>query len=115
MNICQHTGIFIYDAFTYCTTIRVVPEIRSTFVGPLRKKCISLWPLRMSVNGMEAKALPNNKVKSNALFIYEHIIAHFGCPLVIVTNQGTHFINDVIRVLTKEPMIMNRKSTPKMQ
>jgi hypothetical protein len=25
-----------------------------------------------------------------AKFLYEHILARFGCPLTIMTNQGTH-------------------------
>ncbi len=32
--------------------------------------------------------------------LYDHILTWFGCPLTIVTNQGTHFINDVICYLT---------------
>jgi hypothetical protein len=33
-------------------------------------------------------------------FFYNHIFTRFGYPLTIVTNQGTHFINDVIHYLT---------------
>jgi hypothetical protein len=33
-------------------------------------------------------------------FLYEHIFIKFGCLLTIVINQGTHFINDVIKYLT---------------
>jgi hypothetical protein len=31
-----------------------------------------------------------------AKFLYDFIFTQFGCPLVIVIDQGTHFINDVI-------------------
>ncbi len=30
-------------------------------------------------------------------FLYECILTKFGCPLTIVTNQGVHLINDVIK------------------
>jgi hypothetical protein len=30
-------------------------------------------------------------------FLYEYILTRFGCPLTLVTNQGVHFINDVIK------------------
>jgi len=33
-------------------------------------------------------------------FLYDHIPTQFGYPLTIVTNQGTHFINNVICYLT---------------
>jgi hypothetical protein len=36
---------------------------------------------------------------SNYQVLYEHILTRFRCPLTIVTNQGTHFINDVIKYL----------------
>jgi len=34
-----------------------------------------------------------------AKFLYDHILIEFGCPLTIVIDQGTHFINDVIHYL----------------
>jgi len=49
---------------------------------------------------VEAKALHTNIVAITAKFLYDHIFTWFGCPLTIVTYQGTHFINDVIHYLT---------------
>ena len=33
-------------------------------------------------------------------FIYENIITRFGCPLTLISDQGSHFINKTIRALT---------------
>jgi hypothetical protein len=33
-------------------------------------------------------------------FLYECILIKFGCPLIIVRDQGVHFINDAIKYLT---------------
>ncbi len=33
-------------------------------------------------------------------FLYKHILTRFGCLLTIMTDQGTHFINDAIRYFT---------------
>ena len=60
----------------------------------------------------EAKALPDNTAKSTAWFLFDQVIARFGCPLEIVSDQGTHFINEVIEYLTQKLMIKHRKSTP---
>jgi hypothetical protein len=49
---------------------------------------------------MEARALHTNTSTITVKFLYDHILIQFGCPFIIVTNQGTHFINDVIRYLT---------------
>jgi len=48
---------------------------------------------------MEVKALCTNIVIVTAKFLYDHILTQFGCPLTIVTNQGTRFIYDVTRYL----------------
>ncbi|MCO5561144.1 hypothetical protein L7F22_014765 [Adiantum nelumboides] len=61
---------------------------------------------------VEAKALPNNTAKSIAWFLYEHIICRYGCPIEIVFDQGTHFINDTIEILTELFSIKHTKSTP---
>ena len=44
----------------------------------------------------EAKAVRKVGACSTAKFIYKNIITRFGCPIEIVTDQGTHFINQVI-------------------
>ena len=60
---------------------------------------------------VEARALKDNTAKSTAKFLFEEIITKFGCPLEFVSDQGSHFINDTIKVLTQEFMILHRKST----
>jgi hypothetical protein len=49
---------------------------------------------------VEARALRINVTTVTVKFLYDHILTWFGCPLTIVTNQGTHFINDTIFYLT---------------
>jgi hypothetical protein len=48
---------------------------------------------------VEAWALCTNIVAIIAKFLYEHIFTRFRCLLIIVINQSTHFINDVITYL----------------
>jgi len=48
---------------------------------------------------VEAKALHTNTSIVIVKFLYDHILIRFGCPVIIVTNQGTHFSNDVIHYL----------------
>jgi hypothetical protein len=45
------------------------------------------------------------------LFSYEFIVVQFGCPLHIITDQGAHFINDVIYYLTEHFLIHHTSST----
>ena len=44
-------------------------------------------------------------------FIYENIITRFGCPLTLISDQGTHFINKTIKHLIDQFHIDHRRST----
>ncbi len=59
---------------------------------------------------MEARALCTNIVIVTAKFLYDHIFTQFGCPFTIVTNQGTHFINNAIRYLINHFFVKYTKS-----
>lgn len=60
----------------------------------------------------EAKATRKANARSAAKFLHKQVISRFGCPLVIVSDRGTHFVNEVIAVLLPEFLIIHRKSTP---
>ncbi len=60
---------------------------------------------------LEAKALCNNIIKSIVIFFYENIITKFGCLSHLARDQGSHFINDTIEILTIEFMITHHRST----
>ena len=60
---------------------------------------------------MEARALKDNTAKSTAKFLFEEIITKFGCPLEFISDQRSHFINDTIKVLTQEFIILHQYST----
>ncbi len=43
--------------------------------------------------------------------MYECILTRFGCPLIIVTNQDDHFINDAIKYSTNHFLLKHLGST----
>jgi transposase InsO family protein len=45
-------------------------------------------------------------------FLFEHVITGFGCPRILMSSQGTHFINNTIRAMTEEFELYHQKSTP---
>ena len=59
----------------------------------------------------EALATKTDDAKTVAKFIYENIITRFGCPKELVSNRGTHFLNDIIEQLTNKFLIKHRKTT----
>ena len=50
----------------------------------------------------EAKAVRNYDVATVVQFLFENIISRFGCPLILMRDQGTHFLNHTIEALMKE-------------
>jgi len=45
-----------------------------------------------------------------ARFIYENIITRFGYPMILISDQGTHFLNETIKVLMEKNLIDYRKT-----
>ena len=39
-------------------------------------------------------------------------MTRFGCPIELVSDQGVHFLNSVIKELTARHMILHKKSSP---
>ena len=61
---------------------------------------------------VKAKALRDNTATSTAKFIYEQLWCRFGCPIELVSDQGRHFVNHLIRELTSHYVVVHKKSTP---
>ena len=64
---------------------------------------LTKWP--------EARALPNAKAASMASFFYEDIICRHGCPKELLTDQGTHFVNELLQAMCKRVGVKHRLST----
>jgi hypothetical protein len=60
---------------------------------------------------VEVRALRTNTTIIITKFLYECILTKFGCPLIIVTDHGVHFINDAIKYLTDHFLMKHMNST----
>ena len=60
---------------------------------------------------VEAEPVPSCTKEVAAKFIYENIITRFGCPLTLISDQGTHFINQTIEILLKEFLIDHHRTS----
>ena len=61
---------------------------------------------------VEAKATMKNDARTIAKFLYEYVFTRYGLPIELVSDQGVHFINEVIEFLLEEFMVIHRRSAP---
>jgi hypothetical protein len=60
----------------------------------------------------EATPIKDFNVETITHFLFEHALTRFGCPRIMMSDQGTHFINNTIRALTEEFEVYHQKSMP---
>ena len=59
---------------------------------------------------VEAKPLSDNTATSITKFLYESIWCQYGCPIELVSDQGTHFINKIVHELSTYYAVVHKKS-----
>ena len=60
----------------------------------------------------EAKAVKTDTAVHVATFMYENIISRFGCPKILVSDRGLHFLNELFEEMTVKFWINHRKIMP---
>jgi len=86
------------------------------FMGPIKpltryiRNQYILVVTNYTTKWVDTKRLWNNIARSTTKFIYEHIITHFECPTHLVSDQGSHFMNNTIKILVAK-FITHHKST----
>jgi transposase InsO family protein len=61
---------------------------------------------------VEARAVKDCSETTKTGFILYDIINRFGFPKILLSDQGTHFINKTVEALTAKFAVHHHKSTP---
>lgn len=44
--------------------------------------------------------------------LFDYVLTRFGCLKVLMSDRGTHFLNETISAMLKEFQVYHQKSTP---
>nr|XP_024364661.1 uncharacterized protein LOC112276995 [Physcomitrium patens] len=61
---------------------------------------------------VEVEATRKDDAATIAEFFFRNVISCYGCPLELVSDRGSYFLNHLIEVLTEYFQIRHRKTTP---
>ena len=87
------------------------------YVGPVhpnssRRMAYIVVTTKYLTKWAEAKAVKTNTGVHAAIFMYENIILRFGCPKILVSDRGSHFLNELFEEMTTRFHINHQKTTP---
>jgi hypothetical protein len=99
-------------------TLQVFEKWEMDFVGPINpptrrlgeryiitaKKYLTRWEEEALVKDCSAETTTH--------FLFEQVITRFGFPSILMSDQGTHFINNTIKAMIEEFEVYHQKSTP---
>jgi len=60
----------------------------------------------------EAQSVKDYTTATVAKFLFNKILTRFGCLKILMSDHGTHFLNETISTLTKEFQVYQQQSTP---
>jgi hypothetical protein len=89
-------------------TLQVFEKWAIDFVGPINppgRRTRARYIITVTeylTRWAEARVVKDCSTATVAQFIFEDIITRFGCPKILMSDQGTHFINKTIEALTQE-------------
>jgi hypothetical protein len=89
-------------------TLQVFNKWALYFVGPINpqtKRSEERYIITVTeylTRWEEATRIKYCSIETIAHFLFEQVITRFGCPRILISDQGTHFINSTIKAMTGE-------------
>jgi transposase InsO family protein len=94
-------------------TLQAFEKWAIDFVGPINPpgKCTRasyiITAIEYLIRWAKARAVKDYSETTAARFIFDDIITRFGCPKTLMSDQGTHFINNTVETLNEEFLVLH--------
>ena len=88
-------------------TLQAFDKWAIDFVGPINppaKKSGARYIITATdylTHWAEAQPVKDYSTATAAEFIFDNILSRFGCPRILISDQGSHFLNKTIEALTE--------------
>ena len=98
-------------------TLQAFDKWAIDFVGPINppaKKSGARYIITATdylTRWAEAQPVKDCSAAIAVKFIFEYILSRFGFPRILMSDQGSHFLNKTIAALTEEFQVYHQKST----
>jgi hypothetical protein len=99
-------------------TLQVFEKWEIEFLGPInppkkrsRERYI-ITVIEYLTRWEEAIQVKYCSAETTTHFLFEKVITRFGCPRILMSDQGTHFINSTIKAMNEDFEVHHQKSTP---
>jgi hypothetical protein len=89
-------------------TLQAFDKWEIDFVGPINpptKRTGARYIITVTkylTRWVEAAPIKDCSAEKTTHFLFEQVITRFGCPSVLMSDQGTHFINNAINAMNEE-------------
>jgi len=71
-------------------------------LGKITGARYSITAINYLTRWAEAEPMKDCNSATTVQFLFEHVITRFGCPRILMSDQGTHFLNKTIVAMTEE-------------
>jgi hypothetical protein len=88
------------------------------FVGPINPPAkrigsrYSITVIGYLTRWEKATPVKDCNAETKTHFLFEQVITRFGCPIILMSDQDMHFINNTINAMNEEFEFHHQKSTP---
>lgn len=87
-------------------------------VGPIQppgKKKDAVYIITVmeySTRWEKAQPVKDCSIATAAKFLFDYVLTRFGCPKILMSDRGTHFLNETIVMIPEEFQVYHQKSKP---